>query len=254
MEGIVGSGGLIAVADALGDPAAGEIDLVDDLQGGDHAVHQSHVHHLADAGLLGVDVGGLHADGEAQARQHVADGGAAAGGAAAGPAGDAHEAAHGLGHDVVAGPVMIGAVLAEAGDAAVDQLGVDFLQHVIAQAQLLHGAGAEVLDEDIGLLYQILEDLLALGGLEIQGETALIAVEIDEVSAFPVKTRRIGAGIITLSGDFHLDDVGAHVREEHRAVRPRQNPGQINYGNAFQSSFVHCCDFPFLANADITCP
>src|SRR6185312_11987075 len=39
-------------------------------------------------------------------------------------AGDAHEAAQPLDHEVVAGPLAIGAVLAEAGDRAVDEAGV----------------------------------------------------------------------------------------------------------------------------------
>src|SRR6185503_2561792 len=34
---------------------------------------------------------------------------------------------------------------------------------------------------------------------------------------------------IAAVGIFDLDDLSAHVREEHRAVRPRQHPGEIEH-------------------------
>ena len=52
---------------------------------------------------------------------------------AVGVAGDAHQPAHGLGHEVVAGAVLVGAGLAETGDRAIDQALVEGLEVLIAE-------------------------------------------------------------------------------------------------------------------------
>ncbi len=66
--------------------------------------------------------------------------------------GDRHEAAHALGDLVDPGAALIGAVLAEAGDAAVDDARVDLPDRLVIDAEaVLHG-GFEILDDDVGLL------------------------------------------------------------------------------------------------------
>ena len=47
--------------------------------------------------------------------------------------------------------------------------------------------GAEVLDQDVAALQQLGEDLLALVGLHVEGEAALVAVEHREVEAVDVR-------------------------------------------------------------------
>ncbi len=64
-------------------------------------------------------------------------------------AGDAHQAAHALNHEVVAGAAGVGAGLAEAGDGAVDQARVHFLETGVVQAVLGQAADLEVLDQDV---------------------------------------------------------------------------------------------------------
>ena len=246
-EHVVGIGRLIAVADPLGDAAGGLVDHGDVLHGGGHRVHQGHVHLFAQAGLLLVHQGRQHADGQVQAAQHVAHGGAAAGGGTAGPAGGAHQAAHGLAHDVVAGALAEGAGVAEAGAGAVDDAGVDLLQHVIAQAQLLHGAGAVVLDDHIGLLHHLLEDLLGLGVLQVQGDTHLAAVEVRIVNALIVDKGAHAPAVIALAGLLDLDDRGAHIRHQRTAIGAGQHTGQVQNNDAFQQSFflLHDKNLPF---------
>src|SRR3546814_5359435 len=57
-----------------------------------------------------------------------------------------HEARHALGDEVEAAALGIGAGASEAGDLAVDQAGIARPQRVVAEAELLHGALAVVLD------------------------------------------------------------------------------------------------------------
>ena len=78
-------------------------------------------------------------------------------------AGDRHDARHALDHEVIARPLGIGPVLAEAGDRAIDELRVDGFQAVIVEAIFLQAAHLEVLDHHIGLGRQAADELLAFG-------------------------------------------------------------------------------------------
>ncbi|CAN4020102.1 Mn-containing catalase (includes spore coat protein CotJC), partial [Dysosmobacter welbionis] len=100
-EHIIGIGGLITVADPLGDTAGRLIDHGDILHSGGHRVHQCHVDLFTQTCPLLVHQGRQHADGQVQPSQHVAHGGAAAGGRAARPAGGAHQSAHGLTYNII---------------------------------------------------------------------------------------------------------------------------------------------------------
>ena len=236
-EGIIRIGGLIPVADALGDTAGGLIDHGDVLHGGCHGIHQGHIHLLAQAGLLLVHQSGQNAHRHVQGAQHVAQGGSGAGSGTAGPAAGAHEAAHGLADDIIAGTLAQGAGVAEAGNRAVDDAGVDLFQNIIAQAQLFHGAGAVVLQNHVGLLHQFLEDLLALGLLQVQSDAHLAAVEVGVIHAVAVDERSHFAGIVAALGIFDLDDRGAQVSHQYRRIGACQHAAQIQDDNAVQQAF-----------------
>ena len=59
---------------------------------------------------------------------------------------------------------LVRAALAEPLDLAIDDAGVDLLQHVVAEAEPLDRAGGEVLGEHVGLLDQLLDELDAFAG------------------------------------------------------------------------------------------
>ena len=67
-------------------------------------------------------------------------------------AGDRHQPAHALRDLVEARPLAIGAVLAEAGDAGIDDALVDLAQVLVIDAEPILHVGAEVLDHHVGLL------------------------------------------------------------------------------------------------------
>ena len=76
-------------------------------------------------------------------------------------AGDRHQPAHALRDLVDPGPLRIGPGLAEAGDAAIDDARVDLLDRLVIDAEAEFHLGAEILDDDIGLLGQLHKDRLA---------------------------------------------------------------------------------------------
>ena len=78
---------------------------------------------------------------------------------------------------VVPGSAAVGAILAIAGDRAVDQTGVDLPQLLITDAQALHHAGAKRLEQDVGLGGEAFEDIPAGIGLEVEPDRTFAAVE-----------------------------------------------------------------------------
>ena len=79
-----------------------------------------------------------------------------------GLAGDRHHAEQRLRQEVLAGPLGIGAVRAVARGRGVDQVGLARFQRLVAEAELLHHAGAEVLRDHVGRVDEPQRDLLAL--------------------------------------------------------------------------------------------
>ena len=237
-EGVIGIGGLIAVADPLGNPAGGLIDHGDILHGGGHGIHQSNVNLLPQTGFLAVHQSGQYADGQVQAAQHVAHRRADTGGLSAGPAGGAHQAAHGLPHDVIACTLAQGAGVAKAGDGAVDDRRIDLLEHIVAQAQLFHGAGAVVLNDNVRLFHHFLENLFCLRVFQIQRAAHLAAVEVGEIHAVVVDEGAHAAAVIAALGIFNLDDRCTHVGQDGAAVRSCQHPRQIQNDHAVQKPFI----------------
>ena len=75
------------------------------------------------------------------------------------------------------------------------------------------------------------------GGLEVDGDAFLVAVDAQEVGALVAQERRAPAPrVVAAAGMFELDDAGAEVAEHHRAVRPREHAGEIENGDAVQWS------------------
>ena len=152
-------------------------------------------------------------------------------------AGDAHDAAHALDHHVVGGVARVGAGMAEARGRGVDQLRVLGVELLPAVTQLLHRAGTEVLDDDIGLGEQLVENGAVRFGLEVEGDALLAAIDRGEVGRLPLDERSVGPRVVAALGGFDLDHPGAHLGHQERAVRPRQDARQVDDGDARQGAF-----------------
>ena len=126
------------------------------------------------------------------------------------------DAAHGLGHDVIAGALSQRALQAEARDIGVDDPGIDLPHGLIGKAQLLQHAHLVVLADHIRSLQQAAEDFLALLRLQVQRDPVLVAVEAGVEAALAVFHGSPGADLIPRTRALDLDDLCAVIGQVHR--------------------------------------
>ena len=215
-------------AERLRDVAGEEKPLGVVVQQGHGGLQERAVDALAEAGLRPVQERVADAErGEDSGRQ-VEERDARSDRRAVGLSRDRHDPAERLHERFVAGAVLPGSGPPERRDRAVDEPGVDRGQRVVAQAEALHRARPEILDEHVRALHQIAEDVGALRGLEIERQIALVAIDDQVRRRLPALVRRPGARLVARAGVFHLDDVGPHVGQEHAAEGPRQDTREID--------------------------
>jgi hypothetical protein len=132
------------------------------------------------------------------------------------PAGDRGKAALGLDQEIVGLAVGIGAFIAIARNGAADQRRIIPLQAFQREAELVHRAGLEVLQQHVGAGDQRFEIGAAVPGGEIDHHGILAAVEPDEIAALALCGGVVAAGEIAL-GAFHLDDMRTGIRQPRTA-------------------------------------
>ena len=215
------------------------VEVADGLvrQQGHAHIQQRHVDVLATAGAVAHLQRCQYRAAGKHARAQVGDGHAHAHGAAAGCAigiaSDAHHAAHGLDHQVIAGAWRVRAGLAKAGHAAVNQPGVQGRQAGVIQPIVRQPADLEVLHQDVALRGHLLDDGLAFGFGHIHRDGALVAIGGVEVSGvgggvavgIGHERRAPFAGVIAVAGALDFDDVSAQIGQHLRAVGACQHSG-----------------------------
>ena len=245
-EVLVGHGVGVGVAHALRHLAA--VQVVHALVGqARHAhVQQRQVDVLAAAGVLarlqrGQDGGAGVQPGEDVGERHAHLHRAAAV-LAVGAAGDAHQPAHALDQEVVAGAVRIRPALPEAGDGAVHQARVERAQGGIVQPVLRQAPGLEVLHQHVALLRQAPHQLLPLGAGEVDGHRLLVAVGAHVVGRLARGLaggvghvgRAPGARVVAAAGALHLDDLGAQVAQRLGGPGAGQHARQVQHLHVLQ--------------------
>ena len=143
-------------------------------------------------------------------------------------AGDRHQPAHTLRDLIEARPLVVGAVLAEAGDAAIDDARVDLAQALIVDAELCLDVGTKILDHDVGLLGEALEHFEARRVLQVQRHGPFVAVQILEIRALAWAARLLAGRVFQQRVD--LDDIGPPIRQLPDASGPGSNAGEIEHG------------------------
>ena len=128
-----------------------------------------------------------------------------------------------VGGGIEAGLLGLGAVLAIGGEGGVDQTRVQVFQVAVAGAQFSPHRERHVGDEDVGLLDQLAQYLVAAFGLQVERKPALVAV-VEDPGVVAVHQRRAGAGVkgaveITFARRLDLDHVGAEVGKDRRGRR-----------------------------------
>ncbi|MNF69735.1 hypothetical protein D3C84_516250 [compost metagenome] len=177
--------------------------------------------------------------GGVDAGAQVAQGFAAAGRAGFGEAGHAHQAGHGLGDYVVRGAFRQRPVLAEAGDAGVDQPRVVRFQRLEVDAQALGHAGAEVFDDHVRVRHQLIEALQVGGCLEVQLHATLATIDQAEVDALAIVAEGAQvATVVAMSRHLELDDLRPQVGQHRRAMRAGQHTAEVEHSNTPQR--LHC--------------
>jgi hypothetical protein len=229
----------VRVAVALRYRAGGKVVHVLVGEYGDGGVEQRHVDVLAFAGDIAVGERAEDCDGAVHAGEDIGDGDAhflrAAAGQVIALAGDAHQAAHALEHEVVAGAVGVRPALAEAGDRTVDDAGAHRLQVVVGEAVARERADLVVFDHDVRLRGKPLHDRLAFGGGDVERDRALAAIAGKVIGGlagvdpgFILEKRRApAAGVVAGARALHLDHVGPHVGEVLGAPWTGEDPRQI---------------------------
>jgi hypothetical protein len=131
-----------------------------------------------------------------------------------------------------------GVVLAESRERRVDQARIDLGQIVVTEAERLERAGAIVFHEHVGGRDQLLEDLAAAFGLQVERDRTLVRGLGEEAGAhLGIVQRLVGAGraaLIRIVRIVHLDDVGAEHGELIGGERPRQHMRHVDHPDAFE--------------------
>src|SRR5919198_4346317 len=138
--------------------------------------------------------------------------------------GDAHHAAELLHGRLMPRLVFIRPGAAEDRHRTVDEPRIDALENVVTKPEGFHGAGAEILDEDICARYQSLQDLLRLWGLQVQGHVSLVAVHAEIPCCLSRDERWPGAGFVAPVRLLHLQHIGPHVPQQHGTVWAGEDP------------------------------
>ena len=130
---------------------------------------------------------------------------------------------------VIGGARAIRAVLAITDQTCIDQARKLGAQLLIAQTEAFHGARPHVRDEHIGPGNQAARHLQAIGMFEIEHDTFFVAVEVHEIRTHAGMAHRAQAARAIAARRFDLDDLGAHVAQNARGIRPHHHGGEINH-------------------------
>ncbi len=148
---------------------------------------------------------------------------------------DGHEPRLGLDHQVVARPLGFGARAVVARHRAIDQIRLDGLELLVAQAQFLGATGLEVLDHHVALRQQAVDDLHAFGRLQIHRDGPLVAVHAVVVGGLGLADAHAPvAGVVAPAGVLHLDDIGTKVGQHLAAQRAGEHAREVEHAHAFE--------------------
>ena len=150
---------------------------------------------------------------------------------------DAHQTRNRLDGGIVSGHAAQRAIIAIAGDAAVHQAGEALGKHrVMAEAPFLERAGLEILDENVSFRQEIEQGIAAARTGEIEDDAPLVAIDAEEVGGCAFVERRSPCTGLVAMLRFDLDDVGAMVAEDLRAVGTAEHAGEIDDANAVKGA------------------
>ena len=150
-----------------------------------------------------------------------------------------HRAALGLGNQAESRSRRVRAGVSVSRHRAIHQPRVAPGQLLVAQAQFIEGAGAVVLDEDVGALAQLVEQLQATRVLQIDAQPLFAHVLLHEVAALARDDGRARAASVASNRPLDLDDFGAHRAQAARHMRPSQKVAVIDDADSRERQRSH---------------
>ena len=193
-------------------------------------LEQCALHFLALARFLALRQGCHGTHGTEHAAHDVVDTGARAQ-RVAGASCHIGQAAHHLHHLVQGRAVLVGAGQ-KPFVAHVDEAWKLLLETFIVQTELGHGARLEVLGHYIGRGDQPQRRFLALGGLQIQRQAFLVAVEQREKARSRAQQLACGISVAAVTHRLDLDDFCAQIGQHQAAARAHDHMGEFHHADA----------------------
>ena len=149
--------------------------------------------------------------------------------------GDRHQPGHALGHLIESGRELVRAHRAETTDAHHDEPWILLLERVGIEPHVGQYSRTEVLDQHICVEGQAAKQFPPAVTAHVDGDRPFAAVHGSEVEASIAVERRPLTRTVAGATGFDLDHVGAEVREQRRAQRPRESAGEVeNFDTAEQ--------------------
>src|SRR5262245_34061278 len=98
-------------------------------------------------------------------------------------------------------------------------VGVVGAHGLLVEAEPVHYARSEVLDEDVCVTHQPGGNVAVAAVAEVQYDAALVPVKAKVIRASVGGERRTPSPRVVAVGALHLDDVGAQIAQGHRDER-----------------------------------
>ena len=121
---------------------------------------------------------------------------------------------------------LIGTILSEAGDAAVNDPGIDLFHGLVVNAEPVFDGGAVVLHHDIGGFRHLEKNLQTFRRFQVEGQAALIPVQVLKVRPVAPAASRVN---LRASRRFDLDHIGTPIGELTHCSRSGAVCGQVEY-------------------------
>src|SRR5262249_10521633 len=134
------------------------------------------------------------------------------------------------------GLIAVRPELPETGDRDENDVALERLERRVAEAHRVHGAGAEILQHDVGFAHQRGEYLLAARAAQIEADRFLAAVIDGEINALAAHHGRMPARFLAADA-LDLDPLGAEIGQHHAAARPGLETGQLQHAHTVESQW-----------------
>jgi hypothetical protein len=106
------------------------------------------------------------------------------------------------------------------------------------QSQPVQDSGAKALQDDVGTLGQVEEEVAPARGLEVEAQRSLLPVDRGEHRRGIAHQRGHPAHVIAAVEVLHLDDLGAKPLEDHGGEGSREQTGQVENTHTCQGHRV----------------